>query len=291
MRATVHRLALLAALSAGAKYARAEGVPQPLISPDDRGTDGLLARYSIRVSAGDTQVSMSDARTSLYSFQTFIGPVHDTALDMTSFRIGIVAASLFDANRLAGPLTVAAQRYFPIEPLFTAPLLALHFGIEGAIATPWLSGQRVAPPMALSVMGVDTELANNGWDFRPSGWIRLDFLACRNIYAELGGGPELFAPANGPNVVALRYRAAAGFDIGCDGRDSSQFWRPGFIVEYRGRGVVHEGAADPHYDGMLSGGLQLVMGPVTVGLTYGVQDTVDRHVIGIRLQSGFWGNR
>jgi len=284
-------LVVVTATAVGARDARADGVRQVLISPDDRGTDAVLARYWVRASLGATQVTMPDASTSLYSFQAFIGPRHDSPIDAASFRVRMVTTSLFDADRMAGPLTLAMQRYFPIEPLFVAPLLALHLGVEGAIATPWLSGQRLPPPLALAQMGLDTELASNGWDFRPSGWVRLDFLACRSMYLELGGGPELLAPVQGPNLVAFRYRVAAGFDVGCDRRDSNQFWRPGFIVEYRGRGVVRDGPVDPYYDGMLSGGVQLVMGAVTLGVTAGLQDTIDRHVIGVRLQSGFGGNR
>jgi len=284
--------AVIAVTAGAAGVARAEGVPQPLISADDRGTDGVLARYSFRASIGATRVTVPDASAGLYSFQAFVGPMHDTAMAATAFRVRLGAASASDTNFRAGPLTVAMQRYFPVEPFFSAPLLGLHFGLEGAVASPWLSGQRQAVPAALAAMGVDTELAGNGWDFRPSGWVRLDFLACRSVYVEAGGGPELCVPAGAPNLVALRYRAAVGFDIGCDHGDHDQITRPGFIFEYRARGVVHDGPADPFYDDLLSGTVQWVLGPITLGATYGFQTgSLDRYLLGLRLQTGLGANR
>ena len=115
---TVICLAILIAIACGALRASADGVLQPLISADDRGTDGLLARYSYRVSGAGTQVTTPDARAGLYSLQGFVGPVHDTPLDATSFRVRMTAATDTDTDFRFGPLTLALQRYFPLDPFF-----------------------------------------------------------------------------------------------------------------------------------------------------------------------------
>lgn len=288
------RSLIVVAVTMLASAARADGVTQPMVSPDDVGTDSYLTRYAIRTDLGATYTSTPEGTAEVYGAQLALGPFGSTLPDWgTRFRMNVVDGS--DTGWRAAPFTFALQHYWVLEPLNAAPLLGIHFGVEGAISTPWLSDRRAAPPAALTSLGIDTELANNGWSVRPSGYARMDFLGCRNEYVEVGAGPELFVPTTvgAPNLVAIRYRIALGADFGCDHKNLSQVARPGLMLEYRGRGIVYRGDASPSYDDLLNVAVQWVVGPCTLGFTYGFDPllTTDRYVLGARLQLGFGGVR
>ena len=156
-----------------------------------------------------------------------------------------------------GPITLAVQRYFPIAPLAISPLLYAHFGLEAALATPWLSGRFVAPHPTIQVLdGVDTELASDGFSLRPASvYFRGDFLACRSISGELGVEPEAFVPAKGANQYGTRFHAALGWSWGCHGNMSPL--APKIAFEYRGRVTMYAAGEPASYRDSLGVALQV----------------------------------
>lgn len=288
MKGAPFALAVLCAAHA----ATAEGVVQPFVSPTDSGTDAYLAPYAVRISL-DTDLASNDSKSAeVYTLQSSFGPFGEKHPSW-SVRFRLTAVDGSDKDPHAGPFTMAIQRHVLLEPLNAAPLLAIHFGFEGAVSTPWLSDRELEAPAALRSIGLDSELAQDGWSFRSSAYGRIDFLGCRNEFLEAGGGPELFTPTtSAANLAAIRYHAGFGFEIFCSHRDVTQRHHLGLLFEYRARGIVYQGGASPSYDQVLSPGLQWVIGRVTVGASVEIDPCcISNHVIGIRLQTGLEGIR
>jgi hypothetical protein len=190
---------------------------------------------------------------------------------------------------VGGPMTLAIQRYFPVAPLAISPLLYAHFGLEAALATPWLSGRFVTPhPTIQSLDGVDTELASDGWSLRPvSTYFRGDFLACRSVSGEIGFEPEAFVPAMAAREYGTRFHVAAGWSFGCHGNMSP--YAPKIALEYRGRVTMYAAGQSPSYRDSLGVAVQLDLAWFAVQLFYRSDPgsaMAHAAAIGLRLQIG-----
>lgn len=187
-----------------------------------------------------------------------------------------------------GPLTVGVQRYFPIEHVSIFPLAEAHLGLETVFSTPWLSDRHAIPPRAVQVVdGVDTELAGNGWSWRPlSAYVRADYLACRSLFVEAGAAPEVFAPTNGSNEYDLRFHVAVGWSLACGHRAGGG---PKFSLEYKGRARMYEADAMPAYWQSIGIGVQYDVGGLVAQLLASAApgDLARGYwMIGLRLQLG-----
>jgi hypothetical protein len=193
-----------------------------------------------------------------------------------------------DGNAVGGPLSVAVQHYFPIQHLNFLSFGSAHLGIETAFSTPWLSGRTVIPPVPVRVLeGVDTELAESGWSLRPvAAYLRGDFLACRSLYGEIGGAPEVFVPGIGPTEYDVRFHAAGGWSFTCPSRVLD--YRPKVSLEYRGRVGLPTSDQAIRYDESIDVALQVDLAWLTVQAFAGVDPRhADYQMYGIRVQAGY----
>jgi len=305
MRATP-AVALVIVLSSSA--ARADAEPHPVIPVEDVRTQGPVARYAIEPSAAWSHYTgpAGAGNVNLYRFQLGLGPhaVDGQLAEIFGWlaRYGLRARwDIVDpspGSALAGPLTIALDRYHEVAPLDIAPLVHVHAGVEIALASPWLSGRDVIPPPTLRTLdGVDAELAGNGFSLRPlTPYVRLDFLACRSIYFETGGGPEVFVATQPgtPTAYDARFFVGAGFSLACTHARDSIFHHVVLSAEYRGRLLLYAGASPTDYHDMASAGLQIDLGPVTVA-GFAAMDPglspADYRILGVRLQYGLWATR
>jgi hypothetical protein len=270
----------------------------PVLTIDDTHTHGPTARnwLDLRV---DSQWLTSSTFGDVAAFdgQLSVGlptfddrQLRDILAPLVPYQLRVRTQSFrSDGDTQAGPLTIAVQRYIPVNPIAISPLVFAHVGIEAALSTPWLAGRFAVPPAAVQVLhAVDTELAQNGWSPRPvSPYLRADFLACRSLYAELGAAPELFVPAVGPNEYDLRFHAALGLSFGCGARAAAH--RPMLSLEYRGRVRLHADDAPVAYRDSAGLGLQVDLGPLIIQplvTTVLAHDSLDVWMVGLRLQLG-----
>jgi hypothetical protein len=258
-------------------------VPALMLAPRELAADGQRASGTVFATTAQLSVGLPtlDVREVRELFDRY-------ALSRYQLRVRDTAFHARD-RWLAGPLTVAFQRYFPIDPLAISPLVYAHAGLDVAIATPWLSGRFEAPPTAVGVLnGVDTELARNGWSLRPvTPYVRGDFLACRSWYGELGGGPEVFVPSRGATEYDARFRAAVGASLGCNGNMSPH--APKVSLEYRGRVRLYAADAAPAYRDSIGAAVQLDLGPFVAQAFYSAdlgRRMSDFATFGVRLQIG-----
>jgi hypothetical protein len=236
----------------------------------DEDVIGLIPQLSIGV-PGANQVNLSD----------LLAPY-----DVYEFRVR-GAVFWHEGSAVGGPLTFAFQQYFPINRLDLSSLAAVHFGLETAVSTPWLSGRFLTPPVAVRVLeGVDTPLAQSGWSLRPlAGYFRADFLACRSLYAEIGGAPEVFIPGSGPTGYDARFHAAGGWSFTCPNQIVDA--RPKVSLEYSGRVAVPIADRPAGYEESIGAALQIDLDWATMQAFAAVDP---RHaayqVFGLRLQVG-----
>lgn len=253
-------------------------IARPVISIDDTRSHGPTARnwFDLGVApallAGRNgsifqltlQLAVGVPKASARELRELYGSYH---LDDYQLRI---RNELFWGGDTAhgGPMTLAIQRYFPVAPLALSPLVFAHFGLEAALATPWLSGRFVTPHPTIQVLdGVDRELASDGWSLRPlSTYFRGDFLACRSVSGELGVAPEAFVPAMGANEYGARFHVAAGWSLGCRGNMSPH--APKLALEYRGRVAMYAAGQSAGYRDSIGVALQLDLAWSTVQLFY-----------------------
>ena len=284
---------------AGTLPAPASGTP--VIAVDDTYSHGPVANDRIVVavdeallkppiwSAGEAaiglvpQVSLSVPSFDQINLKRLLDPY-----DVYELRVR-GAVFLHQGRALGGPLTFAVQHYFPLDHLSFAPLAAVHFGLESAVATPWISGRFLTPPIAVRVLdGVDSELEQSGWSLRPvAGYLRADFLACRSIYVELGGAPEVFIPGTGPTEYDARFHVATGWSFTCPHRMVP--YRPKVSLEYRGRVGLPTSEQAISYRGSLGGALQVDVDSYAVQLFASFDPGhADYQMVGIRIQKGFF---
>lgn len=258
--------------------AHADVPPIPVLPPEDTNTAGTARHSPLDVLATYAAVVGHDAPAAhLIELQASAGPLELTGMAHDAFgfldgyalrvRQTLIASNTGDDTH-AGPLTLALQRFVPIAPLQIAPLLTVNFGVEAAVSTPWLGDSaRAAPAVLGQVTAVDTELAQNGWSLRPSGFFRFDFLVCRSFYLELGAGPEAFVPTSPQQATEydLRYHVAFGANLGCRGREDSVSRHVTVVVEYRGRERLYQAGAPADYHDQLAGALQYHWTHVALG--------------------------
>jgi hypothetical protein len=278
-----------------------------MISVDNTRSEGPVSRFAIEGAltyawAGGTEV----ADTQLLSPQFVFGPkTADGRLadivrwvDDYSLRIRLNLVIPGDEEHaIGGPMTVALQRYLVSEPLSIGRLLSLHVGLEAALATPWFAGRMRPPPTILtSLNAVDTEMARNGWSIRPlAGYVRFDFLACRNLSTEAGASPELFVPTqpDSPREYNLRFHWRGGLSFACSNRADSWSHHLAVALEYRGRARLYSDDAPVAYYHLLSPALQYDFPQATVTafvdlVPYGFELRHGYRTIGVRAQFGFY---
>jgi hypothetical protein len=273
-------------------------LPEPVVAIDDLRTHApvLYERYQVGatyryVLEGDNadltalQIGLGPMKHKRSQLRQTLSWMHDYAL-----RLRFTAIDLAGDDRRFGPITVGLQRYARVAPVAIAPLLHLHYGVEVAVSSPWASGREELPDPALAAaMGVETELASNGWSLRPAtAYVRADLLMCRSIAVELGAGPEAFVTTipNLENEYGVRFRGLLGFSLGpCHKRNS---WRKNIdvVIQYRGRARLYSDDAAPDIFNEL--GLELQRrGWLNLGL-FGTTDfgSSDGFTFGARLQLG-----
>ena len=138
---------------------------------------------------------------------------------------------------------------------------------------------------------IDRELAGNGWSLRPlSGYGRIDFMVCRNWYAEIGGAPEVFVSTQpgGTTEYDLRGHLGLGFSLACSHSEESLFRHIALALEYRARGRLYSADASPAYYETISAALQFDWRLITIGAFYAVDPAKieNYRTIGVRLQVG-----
>lgn len=310
------RLALVAALWVSAAVSRAAAetnadvvprdpdpvpVARPVIPIEDTRSHGPTARNFVDVSVAPTLLVGAEASVLELTAQLAAGlpaparrelrEIYD-AFHLTDYELRIRNEVFFGGGSASGgPMTFALQRYVAVAPLAISPLLYAHFGVEAALATPWLSGRSVTPPRTVAVLdGVDSELAGSGWSVRPlSGYLRGDFLVCRSASAEVGFEPEAFVPAVGPNQYGTRFHAAAGVSLGCKGNLDRRALK--LAVEYRGRVTMYAAGEPPSYRDSIGVAAQIDVEWFVVQVFYRADPGAamrDYGAIGARLQIG-WG--
>ena len=245
-------------------------VSPPSLAGVDEDVIALIPQLSIGV-PGANQVNLSD----------LLAPY-----DVYEFRVR-GAVFWHEGSAVGGPLTFAFQQYFPVNRLDLPSLAAVHFGLETAVSTPWLSGRFLVPPVAVRVLeGVDAALAQSGWSFQPlAAYLRADFLACRSVYAEVGGSPEVFIPGTGPTGYDVRFHAAGGWSFTCPNQVLD--YRPKVSLEYSGRVALPIADRPGGYEESLGAALQIDLDWFAMQ-TFAAVDP--RHaayqVFGIRIQIG-----
>jgi hypothetical protein len=272
-------------------------IARPILALDDTRTHGPTARNFVDLSLDSSWIAAPGDDVESFAAQLSAGiptlgirDVDALTAPYSQYQVRVRAMALHTAGGwTGGPLTLAIQRYAPIGPVAMAPLAHAHTGIELAVSTPWLADRLAVPPRPVQVVdAVDTELAGNGWSLRPlSGYLRVDFLACRTVYFETGGAPELFVPTAGPTEYDARYHVAFGWSFGCAHRVT--VWRPKLVVEYRGRIRLHAADEPVAYHDSIGVGAQLdVAGGVVqvLGTTNPGRDMDDHGAITVRLQFG-----
>jgi hypothetical protein len=286
-------------------------VPQPVLPADPARHEGPVARqwFDAAVTYAHLGAAMDSEALDAFSLQLALGPKPVKGkfglifgntfgwLDKYALRLRWTYVSRAGEDR-AGPLTVSVQRYFAAEPLAVAPLVHLHAGIEGVVATPWLDDRRAPPPVALQTMyAVDRELAGNGYSVRPLGlYVRADALVCRNLFIEAGLSPEWFVPTDGgSSEVDLRWHVSLGLNIAC-WSDPVSWLRPfAAAFEVRGRGRLYSADDPPDHHALDSLVVQYHAGRRWVIDVFGSRATgvpLDRNfALGVRVQLGLGGRR
>jgi hypothetical protein len=273
-------------------------LPEPIVAIDDTRTHSavLVEKYQL---AATYRYIFEGGNTDLTTLQAGVGPMKHSRSQLKqtlswmhdySLRVRATALDLYDDARTFGPITVALQRYIRVEPVAIAPLLHLHYGVEAAISSPWASGRMAAPNDSIrNAMGVETELVSNGWSLRPaSAYVRLDFLMCRSISAQLGVAPEAFVATEAglDNEYGVRFHFVGGFSLACIEKRNSWTKNLDVVVEYRGRARLYSDDAAPDIFNEL--GLELQRrGTLTIGI-FGTTDfgSSDGFTTGVRLQLG-----
>jgi hypothetical protein len=305
----MNRAGLLLAVwvSGASAAARADGEPpqpdavptaRPVIPIDDTRSHGPTARDWLDLSIAPAVLAAPDSvfattvqlAAGLPSFDVREARELSDHYHLSDYQLRARGELFHEGDDwLAGPLTLALQRYFPVAPLAISPLVYAHFGVETAISTPWLSGRHVTPPEAVRVLrGVDTELLRDGWSLRPAAvYFRGDFLACRSWSLEVGGSPEFFFPTDGATEYDVRFHGAAGVSLGCHGNMSPR--APKLSLEYRGRARAYASDQDPGYNDALGAALQIDLAWFVAQLFYAADpgSTMRQFgAFGVRLQVG-----
>jgi hypothetical protein len=271
--------------------------PQPILGVEDDRSEGPIARYYFEPWGEYSFVRDASSNAHLGAVQLALGPDRGDGAVLPSFSFRTRNVFVFDATDRgpeAGPMTFALQRAFLVDSLNIMPLINLHFGIDIAFSTPWLSGRTVVPPAVLSAHAVDTWLAANGWSLRPlGGYVRADLLACRNTYLELAGIPEVFVPTgvDAPAEYDLGFQADFGLGLACGGKADAFSHHLALLVEYRGRAWLEGSRFAGDYRQSLSLAAQLDAGP-TVFEAFGTSYNADfgsAWALGLRFQIGLWG--
>jgi hypothetical protein len=267
---------LVAALAANARADLPIVVP-----PEDTDSQALATLRPWRISLWTTRiVGAPDTQHTMFTVQAGSGP-HLGKLPVRGGSFGWLARWSLrtrltlmrsDGNEwLAGPLTLAGQRFWSFNLAGAIPLVVLQSGIESAISTPWLRlGDASLPPGVRATHAADSELVETGWSARPLGvHLRADLLACRSIHAEVGVAAELFkstAELQRATAVAARWHAATGFSLACVHRRNRLINDVTVSVQWRARMIAWRGDEGSGYADGWTFGIDLDRGSWALAL-------------------------
>ncbi len=295
------KLLVLAALAGCYDATKA---PQPLIPAANERSHGPVARDVVEQSVAYDHIGApGTGAADLVNLQLGVGPTTFSgqyadvlgALNNYGFEVGTSIITSHEGTS-GGPFVFGLHRYVPSPPRAVSPLVHLHVGVDVMVATPWVAKSEAMPPQAVrEALGVDSEFDAIGWSVRPGAtYLRLDFLACRALYVEVGAGPEVFVPDDGPTEYDVRYHGAAGASLACASRGDSFWHHTALLAEYRGRIRVHAAEQAVGYHDALSAVVQFDLptswfdGVLQLHFTGEPGAMHEYPMVGVRLQLGFW---